>query len=59
MAEFNDIDLDETEIYWWQPLEGQSENDTRSAILMAAYKEIHLNGFQAASLNWFENGCAT
>lgn len=51
MSGFNDIDLNETEIYWWQPLDDQAELDTRSAILLAAYKEIHLNGFQAASLN--------
>ncbi len=43
--------LDESEVYWWRPLEGESEPDTRTKILFAAYKEIHLNGFQAASLN--------
>ncbi|MCK4707282.1 MAG: TetR/AcrR family transcriptional regulator, partial [Gammaproteobacteria bacterium] len=45
------IDLNETEVYWWRPLEGESEPNTRTKILFAAYKEIHLNGFQAASLN--------
>jgi AcrR family transcriptional regulator len=44
-------DLNDSEIYWWRPLEGQPEPDTRGKILFAAYKEIHLNGFQAASLN--------
>ncbi len=39
------------EIYWWRPLEGESEADTRGQILQAAYREIHVNGFQAASLN--------
>ena len=37
--------------YWWRPLEDESTDDTRSRILFAAYREIHLNGFQAASLN--------
>ena len=44
-------DLNESEVYWWRPLEGESEPDTRTKILFAAYKEIHVNGFQAASLN--------
>ena len=39
------------EIYWWRPLAGESEADTRGQILQAAYREIHVNGFQAASLN--------
>jgi TetR/AcrR family transcriptional regulator, transcriptional repressor for nem operon len=43
--------LDDSEIYWWQPLKGEVEPDTRGKILLAAYKEIHLKGFQAASLN--------
>lgn len=38
------------EVYWWKPL-GDIELDTRAKILFAAYKEIHINGFQAASLN--------
>ena len=42
-------ELSETEVYWWQPLD-DSELDTRGAILTAAYQEIHLNGFQSASL---------
>lgn len=45
------LDLDDTEVYWWRPLEDQSPLDTRAKILFAAYKEIHVNGFQAASLN--------
>jgi len=44
-------DLNNSEIYWWRVLEDESEPDTRSKILFAAYKEIHLHGFQAASLN--------
>ncbi len=44
-------DLEDSEVYWWQPLAGQPEPDTRDRILFAAYKEIHVNGFQAASLN--------
>lgn len=44
-------DLNESEVYWWRPLDSESEPDTRTKILFAAYKEIHLNGFQAASLN--------
>lgn len=45
------IDLQETESYWWRPLVGVPEDNTRAKILNAAYQEIHLNGFQAASLN--------
>jgi TetR/AcrR family transcriptional regulator, transcriptional repressor for nem operon len=45
------LDLDESDVYWWQPIEGDIELDTRAKILMAAFREIHLNGFQAASLN--------
>ncbi len=37
--------------YWWRPLKEVPETDTRAKILNAAYQEIHLNGFQAASLN--------
>ena len=44
-------DFEESEVYWWRPLDGESEADTRTKILFAAYKEIHVNGFQAASLN--------
>jgi TetR/AcrR family transcriptional regulator, transcriptional repressor for nem operon len=43
--------LDDSEVYWWQPLAGDENPDTRAKILLAAYKEIHLKGFQAASLN--------
>jgi AcrR family transcriptional regulator len=42
-------ELSENEVYWWQPLDDR-EPDTRGTILTAAYREIHLNGFQAASL---------
>ena len=45
------IDIDEAEVYWWKPLEDETDPDTRTRILIAAYKEIHVNGFQAASLN--------
>ena len=38
------------EVYWWRPLE-DVEPDTRGKILFAAYKEIHSQGFQAASLS--------
>jgi TetR/AcrR family transcriptional regulator, transcriptional repressor for nem operon len=44
-------DLDNSGNYWWQPLGGEPKLDTRAKILMAAFREIHLNGFQAASLN--------
>ena len=44
------IDSHDNEIYWWRPLD-DVELDTRGTILMAAYREIHLNGFQSASLN--------
>lgn len=42
--------LTEDNVYWWCPLE-ESEPDTRGKILFAAYKEIHCQGFQSASLN--------
>ncbi|MDJ0880379.1 MAG: TetR/AcrR family transcriptional regulator [Gammaproteobacteria bacterium] len=45
------LELDDSEVYWWHPLDNQREMDTRDKILFAAYKEIHVNGFQAASLN--------
>lgn len=51
MSDSQATDLNESEVYWWQPLAGEDEIDTRRAILYAAYKEIHLNGFQSASLN--------
>jgi len=51
MSETTAVDLNESEIYWWRPLEGESQPDTRKKILIAAYKEIHLNGFQSASLS--------
>ncbi len=44
----NDISNDE--VYWWRPLD-DVELDTRGKILFAAYKEIHCQGFQAASLS--------
>ena len=43
--------FEDQNIYWWRPIECQEEMDTRGKILFAAYKEIHVNGFQAASLN--------
>ena len=43
--------LNESEVYWWRPLDTAVAADTRSKILFAAYKEIHLHGFQSASLN--------
>ena len=42
--------LTDNDVYWWRPLD-DSEPDTRDKILFAAYKEFHLNGFQAASLS--------
>lgn len=42
---FNDSD-----IYWWRPLDDAAP-DTRGQILLAAYREIHVNGFQSASLS--------
>jgi AcrR family transcriptional regulator len=38
------------DVYWWRPLD-DTELDTRGQILFAAYKEIHVNGFQSASLS--------
>ncbi len=39
------------ENYWWRDLNNDFENmETRERILLAAYKEMHLNGFQTASL---------
>ncbi|MCH8176679.1 MAG: TetR/AcrR family transcriptional regulator [Proteobacteria bacterium] len=43
-------DLTDNDVYWWCPLEDR-EPDTRGKILFAAYKEIHSQGFQAASLS--------
>ncbi len=37
--------------YWWQPLDPERDLSTREQILEAAYREIHLHGFQAASLS--------
>jgi AcrR family transcriptional regulator len=42
--------LTDADVYWWRPLD-DSEPDTRQKILFAAYREIHVNGFQAASLS--------
>ncbi len=42
--------LTDSDVYWWRPLD-DAPLDTRDKILFAAYKEIHVNGFQAASLN--------
>jgi len=43
-------DISNNEVYWWHPLD-DTELDTRGKILFAAYKEIHCQGFQAASLS--------
>lgn len=43
-------DLTDNDVYWWRPLDDR-ELDTRDKILFAAYKEIHVNGFQSASLS--------
>lgn len=43
-------DLIDSDVYWWRPLD-DVELDTRGKILFAAYKEIHSQGFQAASLS--------
>ena len=43
-------DLSENDVYWWRSLD-DVEPDTRGKILNAAYREIHTNGFQSASLN--------
>lgn len=45
------LDLNENNVYWWRALDDEVDPDTREKILFAAYKEIHVNGFQAASLN--------
>jgi TetR/AcrR family transcriptional repressor of nem operon len=42
--------LTDNDVYWWRPLD-DVELDTRGKILFAAYKEIHVNGFQSASLS--------
>ena len=42
--------LTDNDVYWWRSLD-DTEPDTRGKILFAAYKEIHVNGFQAASLS--------
>ena len=42
--------LTDNDVYWWRPLD-DAELDTRGKILFAAYKEIHVNGFQSASLS--------
>ncbi len=42
--------LTDNDVYWWRRLDDH-EPDTRERILFAAYREIHLNGFQSASLS--------
>lgn len=37
--------------FWWERLEELVESDSRGQILAAAYKEIHRQGFQAASIS--------
>ena len=41
-------DYDDSEVYWWRPLDDR-QPDTRATILFAAYREIHVNGFQSAA----------
>ena len=41
--------LTDNDVYWWCPLD-DTKLDTRATILFAAYKEIHFQGFQSASL---------
>ena len=41
---------------WWTSWCGQQSGDTRGRILMHAFKEVHLNGFQAASIQNIING---
>lgn len=43
-------ELIEEDVYWWRDLD-DSEPDTRGKLLQAAYKEIHCQGFQSASLS--------
>jgi AcrR family transcriptional regulator len=50
-------DLSDKDVYWWRPLD-DTELDTRGQILFAAYKEIHVNGFQSASRDKSELGYA-
>ncbi len=38
------------DVYWWRPLDN-TEQDTRGKILFAAYKEMHYQGFQSASIS--------
>ena len=42
--------LSDSDVYWWRPLDERAP-DTREQILSAAYREIHVNGFQSASLS--------
>ncbi len=42
--------LTDNDVYWWRPLD-DAKPDTREQILFAAYREIHVNGFQSASLS--------
>ena len=43
-------DIYDNEVYWWRSLDNV-EPDTRGKILFAAYREIHSQGFRAASLS--------
>jgi AcrR family transcriptional regulator len=43
-------ELFEENSYWWRDLD-DSEPDTRGKLLQAAYREIHCQGFQSASLS--------
>lgn len=42
--------MTDNDVYWWRALDDRVP-DTREKILFAAYKEIHVNGFQSASLS--------
>lgn len=38
--------------YWWRDLKTDADNmDTRERLLIAAYQEMHLNGFQSTGLS--------
>ncbi len=42
--------ISDESVYWWKPLE-DTAGDTRAILLAAAYREIHQQGFQSASLS--------
>lgn len=43
-------ELKEDNVYWWRALD-ETVPDTRGRILQAAYREMHLHGFQSAGLS--------